>query len=218
LRAAHWKRRTASRRTAWWTSELRGLRGRDDPVSIDLVPLGRSDRQPQPFAEDDNQFALAMYAGLRGQPGNLCFSPCRGSRSRGEPWTCDDQLTTLGPSPPVPRIVQCVGWVQMLALTGVLLLATGCGSGYTPPVAPTPPSTPPPEQTPVAPCLSPETFYGCAYTRRAVTLSGQVYEATAAGPVGIAGADVYCEACGLMTHICTSWRRLSHPLIRTSGF
>ena len=45
-----------------------------------------------------------------------------------------------------------------------------------------------------------ETFYGCAYTRIGVSLSGLVYEVTETGPVGIAGVDVYCEACGLMTH------------------
>ena len=71
-------------------------------------------------------------------------------------------------------------------------------------VSPTPLATaanPVSQQTPIAPCNSPETsFYGCAYTRMGVSLTGMVYEVTEAGPVGIAGADIYCEACGLMTH------------------
>ncbi len=36
--------------------------------------------------------------------------------------------------------------------------------------------------------------------RRGVSLTGRVYELTDTGPVGIAGASVYCEACGLKTH------------------
>ena len=35
-----------------------------------------------------------------------------------------------------------------------------------------------------------------------MSLTGRVYELTPTGPVGIAGAAVYCEACGLQTH---SW-------------
>lgn len=31
-------------------------------------------------------------------------------------------------------------------------------------------------------------------------LTGLVYEMTSTGPIGIAGASVYCEACGLQTH------------------
>jgi hypothetical protein len=33
-----------------------------------------------------------------------------------------------------------------------------------------------------------------------VSLTGVVYEVTQTGPAGIAGALVYCEACGLLTH------------------
>jgi hypothetical protein len=57
-----------------------------------------------------------------------------------------------------------------------------------------------PQQQPVATCATPVTFYGCAYSLRGVILSGRVYEMTETGPVGIAGAWVYCEACGLETH------------------
>ena len=84
----------------------------------------------------------------------------------------------------------------------VILVAaiSGCGgSGVSPaPLAPTP--APVPQRAPAAPCISPETFYGCAYSRKGVSLTGLVYEITPTGPVGIAGASVYCEACGLMTH------------------
>jgi hypothetical protein len=85
------------------------------------------------------------------------------------------------------------------------MAVSGCGGSD---VSPTPLATPVTPEVgrvfqppPSVPCVSPETsFYGCAYTRRGVTLTGQVYEATETGPVGIAGADVYCEACGLTTH------------------
>jgi len=91
-----------------------------------------------------------------------------------------------------------LGLILVLLAQGV----SGCGgseSDFVPPPSVAP--SPVPQQTPVAPCISPETtFYGCAYTRRGVSLTGQVYEATEAGPVGIAGAHVYCEACGLITH------------------
>ncbi len=95
-----------------------------------------------------------------------------------------------------------VGLVLVLLAQGV----SGCGGSE---VSPTPLATPllpsfapaaPP--THPAPCVSAETsFYGCAYTWRGVSLTGVVYETTATGrPVGIGGAHVYCEACGLMTH------------------
>ena len=90
--------------------------------------------------------------------------------------------------------------VGALVLVVLAQSVSSCGG---PEVSPTPlPSVPirVPQQTPVAACISPETFYGCAYTRIGVSLSGMVYEVTETGPVGIAGVDVYCEACGLMTH------------------
>jgi hypothetical protein len=94
--------------------------------------------------------------------------------------------------------------IRVLVLMAIAV--SGCGGSD---VSPTPLARPPatPQVAPVfqpppsVPCVSPETsFYGCAYTRRGVTLSGQVYEETETGPAGIAGADVYCEACGLTTH------------------
>ena len=91
-------------------------------------------------------------------------------------------------------------------LVSVVLVAlaagiSSCGdsggrAGMPSPAAP----SPVPQPTPVAPCVSPETFYGCAYARKGVSLTGLVYEVTESGPVGIPGAYVYCEACGLMTH------------------
>jgi hypothetical protein len=99
--------------------------------------------------------------------------------------------------------------MQSRTLASVVLVAlavgnSGCGGSGVSAVTPSPsapsPVSPGPQPTRVAPCVSPETFYGCAYTRRGVSLSGRVYEVTEAGPAGIAGAYVYCEACGLMTH------------------
>jgi hypothetical protein len=78
---------------------------------------------------------------------------------------------------------------------------SGCSGGSG--VSPTPlaqPIVPAPQQTPAVSCVSPETFYGCTYVRKGVSLSGVVYELTETGPVGIGGAYVYCEACGLLTH------------------
>ena len=86
-------------------------------------------------------------------------------------------------------------------LIGLLLVVlapavSGCSdSGVSPsPVVPVV-AIPVPQQPPAATCVSPETFYGCTYTRREAHLTGLVYEMTPAGPVGIAGVSVYCEAC-----------------------
>ena len=51
---------------------LRGLLGKEEPGPG--LPRRRSDG-PQSFADDNNEFALAVYAKLRQQPGNLFFSP-----------------------------------------------------------------------------------------------------------------------------------------------
>jgi len=81
--------------------------------------------------------------------------------------------------------------------------AAGCADSETGP-SPSPVGSTPVamrEQTAVGPCGTTETtFYGCAYTRRGVSLTGRVYESTQTGPVGISGVYVYCEACGLQTH------------------
>ena len=91
----------------------------------------------------------------------------------------------------------------LVALVFVVLAGTsGCGGPASSAVvsSPTAPSPVPPPPTPGAPCIFPESFYGCGYARRGVSLTGVVYEVTEAGWAGIAGAHVYCEACGLMTH------------------
>ena len=55
---------------------LRGLRGSDQPVPDPSAPHARTrPGGPQSFAEDNNEFALAMYGLLRQRPGNLTFSP-----------------------------------------------------------------------------------------------------------------------------------------------
>ena len=80
--------------------------------------------------------------------------------------------------------------------------ASGCGDPGTSPSPGATPSAPGSPSAPVASCAAPATFYGCAYTLQGVSLTGQVFELTPTGRVGIADAWVYCEACGLQTH---SW-------------
>ncbi len=63
------------------------------------------------------------------------------------------------------------------------------------------PSPPPAIQVaPPAIDRNPGIWLGGAYTLTAVSLYGMVFEETAAGRVGIAGAAVYCEVCGVETH------------------
>jgi hypothetical protein len=56
---------------------LRGLfRGTEEPAPNPSLPGARSRPGGQDsFAEDSNDFALAMYGQLRQDPGNLFFSP-----------------------------------------------------------------------------------------------------------------------------------------------
>ena len=90
--------------------------------------------------------------------------------------------------------------ILLLLAHGTLACSGSGGSASLPlPAAPSAVSPPAPP-APAAPCIAPETFYGCSYTRVGASLSGMVYEVTPAGPVGIPGAYVYCEACGLITH------------------
>lgn len=75
--------------------------------------------------------------------------------------------------------------IPVQALSLVVLLA-GCDSDRTrTPLSPTP--------TPVAPAPPAPAIQGG-------TLSGVVFELTAAGRVPIAGVDVYCDACGPQGH------------------
>ena len=86
--------------------------------------------------------------------------------------------------------------ILLLLAQGALACDGSGGAGSLP--SPAAPSVVSP--APVAPCIAPETFYGCSYSRVGASLSGMVYEVTPAGPVGIPGAAVYCEACGATTH------------------
>lgn len=55
---------------------LRRLLGKEEPILDPSTPQARTRPSgPQPFAEDNNDFALAMYGQLRQRPGNLFFSP-----------------------------------------------------------------------------------------------------------------------------------------------
>ena len=55
---------------------LRGLLGGEKPIPRPSPPHARTaPNGPQSFADDNNDFALAMYGQLRQRPGNLFFSP-----------------------------------------------------------------------------------------------------------------------------------------------
>jgi serpin B len=54
---------------------LRGLLARDQPISSSETAYGRKPDEPLVLTEDINDFALAMFHRLRGQPGNLVLSP-----------------------------------------------------------------------------------------------------------------------------------------------
>ena len=57
-----------------WLRRLRG--GKEEPESSPSSQDAQSrSGGPEPFAEDNNDFALAMYGQLRQRPGNLFFSP-----------------------------------------------------------------------------------------------------------------------------------------------
>lgn len=86
------------------------------------------------------------------------------------------------------------------ALLGLLSLAVGsagCGGSdfSAAPLAPSPPQPQAAGNTP-----GPGTWPSADYTLKGVSLSGVVYELTAAGRTPIAGAIVYCELCGEETH------------------
>ena len=88
--------------------------------------------------------------------------------------------------------------VGLIALSGSI--AASCsGSSYAAnPVAPSPPPTT--QVATPATARNPGSWLGGTYTLAAVSLYGMVYEETPAGRVGIAGAAVYCEVCGVDTH------------------
>ena len=88
-------------------------------------------------------------------------------------------------------------------LAGVVLLVfaqglAGCGGSVSSmtPLAPTPVPT---QAVPPAPSPS-GWVYGPGYVRTGVTLFGEVFEATPMGRAPIAGAEIYCDACGEFGH------------------
>lgn len=88
------------------------------------------------------------------------------------------------------------------ALAGIVLLVFaqgfyGCG-GSVSSIAPLAP-TPVPLQA--APPAAPSGWvYGGGYVLTGVTLFGEVFEATPTGRAPIAGAEIYCDACGEFGH------------------
>ena len=95
-------------------------------------------------------------------------------------------------TPRPPFVAETLVALLLVVLAG----ASGCtdsGTSPSPLAAASVPVAP-------APACRAETFYGCAYTRQGVSLTGQVHQLTPTGRAGIAGAAVYCEACGLETH------------------
>ena len=95
--------------------------------------------------------------------------------------------------------------VARVGVVGLAVVISSCSSGYV--ANPVGPSTLPAQAgippTPIPPSnVGPGAWLGGTYTLTAVSLHGLVYEETATGRAGIAGAAVYCEVCGEDTH---SW-------------
>ncbi len=90
--------------------------------------------------------------------------------------------------------------VASLALAGLTLIVSACGSSTL--VAPSP--VPPQAALPIPVPTAAQGSWLSGYTLTSVSLSGVVYEETPTGRVGIAGAHVYCELCGEATH---TWAR-----------
>jgi len=88
---------------------------------------------------------------------------------------------------------------SLLVLVFVLALS-GCAGTDTSPM-PVGPSLPPPQTVvPVVPPRNPAQWPGAEYTLTAASLSGVIYEASAGGNSPLAGAMIYCELCGEITH------------------
>ena len=94
--------------------------------------------------------------------------------------------------------------VARVGVVGLAMVMSSCsGGGYVanpvgPSTVPTQAAIPPAAVPPST--AGPGVWLGGTYTLTAVSLHGLVYEETATGPVGIAGAAVYCEVCGEATH------------------
>jgi len=89
----------------------------------------------------------------------------------------------------------CLRCIVLLALAHGFSACGGYGSSATP----LSPSPAPPPAAPVPPPPASGSWLA-GYTLTAVSLSGVVYESTPAGAAPIAGALVYCELCGELTH------------------
>ena len=86
-------------------------------------------------------------------------------------------------------------FISRIPLLVLLVGLSGCGGNDSLPT----PSPVTPEAIVPAPAPGiPNWLDG--YTLTGVSLSGTVYEPTATGPMPIAGALVYCELCGEITH------------------
>ena len=83
----------------------------------------------------------------------------------------------------------------------VLVLAlSGCAGADPGPMPVGPSGTPPQTVVPVVPPRNPAQWPGPDYTLTAASLSGVIYESTARGNSPLAGAMIYCELCGEITH------------------
>lgn len=87
-----------------------------------------------------------------------------------------------------------------LARVVLLVIAqglAGCGGS----VSSITPLAPTPVPVQAVPPASPTGWsYGNGYVRTGVTLFGEVFEATPTGRAPIAGAEIYCDACGEFGH------------------
>jgi hypothetical protein len=84
----------------------------------------------------------------------------------------------------------------------VVVAFSGCSGGdsLTAPLAPSPPQAVTPTVPEVVVPIVPGSNWLNGYTLTAASLSGVVYEMTAAGRMPIPFAVVYCELCGQITH------------------
>ena len=87
--------------------------------------------------------------------------------------------------------------LRYAGLVVFVFVLSGCGGvdSATTPLVPSPVAP-----NPVVPGSRPAFDWMAGYTLTAASLSGVVYETTAAGQVPIPGAVLYCERCGEGTH------------------
>jgi hypothetical protein len=89
------------------------------------------------------------------------------------------------------------GWfLRCIVLLMIASGLSGCGASGSSAT----PSAPSPAPLPAPPAPPSSGSWLAGYTLTGVSLSGVVYESTPAGWAPIAGALVYCELCGELTH------------------